>query len=241
MNPNPYIVLTLAFAGLIHAGFSLGTSMLVLLSGHSLSRKRSHARLISLAGGFVMGALLMILLLLSTLTYFGLLVNAWAYPIIILALSSLTALSGLWVLFFYYRRGDGTALWLPRGFARYLTERTAHTKNPFESFVLGAASILFELPVTIWLLATVAVMLGSQGPRFQAAGLAGYSILSVLALFLIFVLIGGGHTPASITRFRARHKRFLQVIVGLSLLLIGGALFVDHLDTVMAAHGVILW
>lgn len=241
MNATSYAALTVAFAGLVYGGFALGTSMLVLLSGHSLSRKRSHARLLSLTLAFVLGALLMVFLLLTTLLYFGLLLDAWAYPAVILALATLVSLSGLWVLFFYYRRGDGTTLWVPRGFARYLNERTAHTKNPFESFVLGAAGVLFELPVTLPLLSSVAVVLSGQGPRFGVAGLGLFSVLGILGLFVVFVLVGGGHTPARINRWRARHKRFVQTVVGLGLLVLGGALFADHYQMVMMAQGVITW
>lgn len=240
MNTNYYTILIVAFAALIQSGFSLGTSMMALLSGHSISRRRSHARLLALTGGFVIGSLLMVILLLSTFTYFGLLVNAWAYPIVMLVLSTLVALTGLWVLFFYYRRGDGVALWVPRGFARYLTERTAHTKNPFESFVLGAAGVLFELPATLWLMLMTGVILGSQGPRFQAAGLLFYGVLSVLCLFIVFVLVGGGHTAAGLTRFRARNKRYFQILIGLSMIILGAGIFWDHYAAFLMARG-ILW
>ena len=45
MDLIPYALLTVAFAGLIHGGFALGTSLLTLLNGHSLSRSaRTPAR-----------------------------------------------------------------------------------------------------------------------------------------------------------------------------------------------------
>lgn len=242
MEANLYILLSVAFAGVIHSGFSLGASMLALLSGHSLSRKRSHMRLLGLTGGFVAGSFAMILLLLLAFTYTGLLVIASDHPVTYLILGTLLALSGLWVMFFYYRRGrEGTALWIPRSFARYLSERTAHTKSSAESFVLGAASVVYELPITIWLLLTASLSVTQLGSVLQIPVLAGYSLIAVIALLIVFILIGGGHTGASLTRFRARYKRFLQILIGLSMIALGASLFWNNYYSVMADTGMWLW
>lgn len=241
MSVNLYMLLTVVFAAVIHSGFSLSTSMLVLLSGHSLSRKRSHARLVALGGGFVLGSLMMILLILATICYAFMLFDAISYSVVPLALGTFAALSGIWVLFFYHRRGDGTQLWLPRPFARYLNERTAHTKNPAESFVLGAAGVLYELPVTIWLLLVAAFSVVSLSAPLQVTGIIGYSIIGTVSLLIVFMLIGGGHSPSAITRFRTQHKWFIQALVGLSLLLLGASVFWNNFYVTMATNGVSLW
>ncbi len=54
-----------AFAGLIHASFQLSVSMLSLMSGHAIGAKRSHAKLMRLIGGFILGAGVMTMLLLG--------------------------------------------------------------------------------------------------------------------------------------------------------------------------------
>lgn len=228
--------MSVAFAALIHSGFSLGASMLALLSGHSLSRKRSHMRLLGLAASFVTGSFGMILLLILALTYASLLLYAVENPIVNLVIDTVTMLVGIWVLFFYYRRGlEGTALWLPRSLARYLNDRTKHTKSGAEAFVLGAAGVIYELPVTIWLMLIAATSIGGLSTGLQIPVAGGYALIAVLTLFAVFVLIGGGHTAASLTRFRARNKRFLQVIIGLSMVALGGALFWSNYSTVVGA------
>ena len=231
-----------AFAALIHSGFSLGTSMLVLLSGHSIIRKRSHARLLSLTGGFVAGSFAMILLLFLALTYLTMITGVTRQPLTPLILGTLTMLAGVWVLFFYHRRGsEGTALWLPRSFARYLTERTAHTKTTSESFVLGGASVIYELPVTAWLFFVAASSVTTITDCFQIPAAIGYALIAVAALLVVFMLIGGGHTVASLTRFRARHKRFLQVLIGASMILLGAALFWNTFYSSTSAGGAWPW
>ena len=242
MQANLYLLMTVAFAALIHSGFSLGTSMMALLSGHSLSRRRTHARLLGLTGGFVVGSFAMTLLILLALLYVGLLIFAVGYPVVYLVLGTLTTLSGIWVLFFYYRRGlGGTALWIPRGFARYLNDRTSHTQQPAEAFVLGAASVVYELPVTMWLLLVAAASIGDLTPAFQIPAALGYALVAVATLGAVFVLIGGGHTGAALTRFRARYKRFLQVLIGVSMIALGASLFMNNYLMVVSGQGIMLW
>lgn len=236
-----YALLTVAFAGLVQSGFSLGVSLLTLLGGHSLSRRRSHRRLLWLSGGFVAGSFAMTLLLALALTYACLFVSPAASPLWQLALGTVTVLVGLWVTFFYYRRGAGTSLRLPRSFARYLTERTAHTRSASESFVLGGASVLYELPVVLWLLLIVAGNVPYVTIPLQVPVLIGYAVLATASLALVFALIGGGHTTAALTRFRERYKRFLQVLVGLSIVLLGTSLFLNNYYAVQSFRGLLPW
>lgn len=241
MNTTIYTLSLVAFAAIIHSGFSLGASMMALLSGHSLSRRASHARLLLLSGGFVLGSFAMILLLLLALTYTSLLTFAVAYPIVYLTLGTVTTVTGVWVLFFYYRRGKrGSALWLPRSFARYLSERTAHTKSGAESFVLGAASVIYELPVTLWLLLIAATTIPTVAPFQQIPIILLYAVLAVVTLLFVFVLIGGGHTGANLLRFRTDYKRYLQALIGLSMIALGASIFWDHYSTFLAAQGIML-
>lgn len=184
----------------------------------------------------------MVLLLALAITYAIMLPFGLAYPILHLALATMTVLSGLWVLFFYYRRGyEGTALWLPRSFARYLTDRSAHTKSPSEAFVLGAASVVYELPVTIWLILIAATNVVSLYPTVQTAVLTGYALIAILTLVIVFILTGGGHTGAALSRFRTRHKRFLQIIIGTSMIVLGVMLFLNEYSMILGARGQWPW
>ena len=136
-----------AFAGLIHASFQLSVSMLSLMSGHAIGAKRSHAKLMRLIGGFIFGAGVMTMLLISFASLVLLHVfDGKAAPEIAWVLGCGLLLGvGVAVWLFYYRRQSGTTLWIPRGVASYLSERTKVTKRSAEAFGLGLTSVISEL------------------------------------------------------------------------------------------------
>jgi len=122
-------------AALIHASFQLSVSVLTLISGHSLSAKYSNKRALSLASSFILGVILMIFLLLSSLSWvfmqiFQGVIPEYLWSIVCGILLGLAI--AVWL--FYYRREKGTSLWIPRDFAEYLTNRTKSTKTIAEAF-----------------------------------------------------------------------------------------------------------
>lgn len=222
----------IALAALVHASFQLSVSMLTVMSGHALSRKASHGRLLRLAGSFVIGALLMVVLLMVGIVYFmstsfttptGL---TWAVA------SGLSIGVGIAVWAFYYRhRQSGTVLWLPRPFARFLEERARRTKYAAESFSLGLSSIVAELLFCCAPIIITALVLMTLPAPLQLAGIALYACIASLPLIIIYVLIGGGHSLAKIQRWRETNKRFLQFAAGSALLILGTYLYVDTVLT----------
>ena len=145
----------------------------------------------------------------------------------------------IWV--FYYRRGRGTALWIPRSFADYLTKRTKKTKNSAESFALGMASVAAE---TIFIIGPViaASLAIITLPDFmmQIAGVGLYVTVSILPLAIMVALVGAGRNIASLQQWRESHKRFLQFASGGSLLILAGFMFVDRVIGI-ASYGGSLW
>ncbi|MDB5187168.1 MAG: rane protein of unknown function [Candidatus Saccharibacteria bacterium] len=231
----------IAFAALIHASFQLSVSMLTLMSGHAIGSKSSHAKLLRLTNAFSLGVAIMTLLSLSFIAftlqqYFsgGVPAVAWA--------SACGLLIGLgvavWV--FYYRRDSGTTLWIPRGMARYLSDRTKHTKQSAEAFGLGMSSVVGELIFIFAPMAVSALALLQLDPGMQIVGIALYTFISLLSLLIVNALIGSGHKLSHIQKWRENNKRFLQFAAGSGLLILGFYLYVDKVVAASALSGGVL-
>lgn len=219
----------------IHASFQLSVSMLTLLSGHAIGAKHSHARLIRLTSGFIFGTSVMTILLVSFMSYLLQQLFHGTPPLIVWAVScGLLFGLGVAVWAFYYRRNDGTTLWLPRSAAKYLTDRTKATKSSAEAFSLGLSSVTAEL---IFIIAPI--MIGSLAivhlsPQLQLAGVGLYSIVSMLSLLLVWALVGSGHSLSNIQKWREHNKRFLQFAAGSGLIALGFYVYVDQVISVTA-------
>jgi hypothetical protein len=227
------------FAALIHASFQLSVSMLTLLSGHAIGSKAAHSRLLRLTSGFCFGVAVMTMLLLSfaALVFqhsFGTKVPLMAWAIGCGLLLGL----GVAVWAFYYRREEGTSLWLPRGMARYLSERTKATKQTAEAFGLGLSSVLAELIFIIAPIVISALVLIRLEPVWQLTGIAVYTLVSLLSLAIVNALIGSGHKLSQIQKWREKNKRFLQFAAGSGLLILGFYVYVDQVvSTTAFAYG----
>lgn len=210
-------VLALAFA---HATFQLGISVLTLLSSHAIGAARSQRVLLMLDGSYVLGVLAATIALLSVahvaitsiLTH-GIIVALWA------VLTIAAILIGLLIIRFYYRRSKGTALWIPRTFAQYLTRRTKRTTSSVEAFALGIMTVVAELPFTAIVFAMTALLIVTQAGSWTG-WIVGYALLVISPLLVLTVLIAGGHKVSTIQKWREANKTFLQFSSGLSLILV---------------------
>ena len=230
----------IAVAALIHASFQLSVSMLTLLSSHTIGAKRSHARLLGLSGAFSSGVFVMTVLILSTVALFVQLSLTAANAMVVwIAACGLLFGLGIAVWIFYYRREQGTTLWLPRGLARYLSDRTKATKQTGEAFGLGVSSVLAELLFIFAPVLVSALVLARLEPAWQLAGIALYASLSLFPLLIVHGLIGSGHKISRIQRWREENKSFMQFIAGGGLVVLGFYIYVDQVisPTVMAAAG----
>lgn len=218
-----------ALAALIHASFQLGVSMLTLLNGHSLSRKRSQFRIFRLTTSFVAGVATMSLLILSFFALFlGYITTDHNHILLWSIISGLLIGVGIAVWVFYYRPGDGTRLWIPRGIASFLTDRTKATKRSAEAFSLGVATVLGELPFLIAPLAVSAYALIHLPVSWQVVGITVYVVVSLSSLGIVWMLVGGGHKLSAIQAWREKHKLFLQFIAAAGLLILGAYTFVNE-------------
>jgi hypothetical protein len=223
----------IAFAAIIHASFQLSVSVLTLLSGHAIGSKAAHAKLLRLTNAFSIGVALMTVLLLSFIAFifqhsFGSTIPAvvWASG------TGLLIGLGIAVWAFYYRRNAGTTLWIPRGMARYLSDRTKGTKSSAEAFSLGLTSVVAELIFIFAPLSISALAMQQLEPVCQILAIALYTSISLLPLLAVNGLIGSGHKLSSIQKWRETNKRFLQFAAGSGLLVLG---FYIYVDKVLAA------
>lgn len=221
------------FAALIHASFQISVSVLTLISGHSLGRKTAHKRLLSLMSSFILGILVLTVTLLSTITYyFSLTVQHSAATEQLVAAVVCGLLFGLGVATwsFYYRRGSGTSLWLPREFARYLSNRTKQTKSSPEAFGLGMTSVIAELVFIIApMMAAALAIITLPSVWMKIAGILTYVIISLASVLTIFTLVGSGHKISRMQAWRENNKKFIQFAAGGSLLILASFIFVDRL------------
>lgn len=220
-----------AFAALIHASFQLSVSVLTLLSGHAIGAKTARKRVLRLTTSFTAGAGIMTLLVLSFTSLILLHTLGGEIPLITWALACGLVLGiGIAVWLFYYRRGkDGTELWIPRSFARFLTERSKKTRFATEAFSLGMASVISELIFIIPTVVIAALVLLELPSAWQLVGIVIYTGLSLFSLILVWSLIGGGTSLARIQKWRTANKRFLQFSAGSALVILGFFVYVSKI------------
>jgi hypothetical protein len=229
----------IAFAALIHASFQLSVSMLTLLSGHAIGSKTAHSKLLRLTNGFLLGVGVMTMLIISFIAFVFQHTFGSEIPLVAWAISCGLLLGlGIAVWAFYYRKEKGTSLWLPRGIARYLSDRTKATKHSAEAFGLGLSSVIGELIFVFAPMVISALVLVRLEPIWQLAGIALYTVVSLLSLLIVNGLVGSGHKLSRIQKWRETNKRFLQFAGGSGLLILGFYVYVDQVLSVTAlAYG----
>ena len=214
-------------AALIHASFQLSVSVLTLLSGHAIGAKHSHARVLRLTSSYVAGVGVMTVLALSFISLLFLHFLGHEAPLYVWAITcGLLIGVGLAVWFFYYRREKGTSLWIPRSFARHLSDRSKATTSSAEAFSLGLTSVVSELLFIAAPMVISALVLIQLPGAWQLIGIAIYSVISLLTLFSVWALISSGHRLSAIQKWREDNKHFLQFAAGGALAVLGFFVYV---------------
>ena len=222
----------IALAALIHASFQLGVSMITLLSGHAIGKKLAAKRTLRLVGAFLAGTLIMTALIVSTLSYTAsVFFGHSATPMAWGTLASAMIIIGLVVWVFYYRRGPGTLLWVPRGLAKLLSKRIHATQMSAEAFRLGLTSVCMELLFIITPAVAAAFAIIALPTDLQLAGVATYVVLASLSMLGVAAFIGSGHNISRLQRWREANKRFLQFAGGSALIVLAFYLYVNLVIT----------
>lgn len=209
-------VILIAFLAVLHASFQLATSVLTLISGHSLMHERAKHRLLTLNVAYILGVISMTGLIIAGLSSAAVLWlpldyvhTAW------LVLITVALVVGVLVMTAYYRKGKGTRLWIPRSFASYLEDRAKKTTNVVEAGALGMISVVAELPFTAVLMAMASLVLASYVMLEDFVPIILlYCLVATLPLVTMTILLAGGHKLSSIQRWRENSKLFLQYAAG---------------------------
>lgn len=225
-----------ALAALIHASFQLGVSTVTLLSSHATGKKENPKKTLRLVGAFLGGTIVITTLLTFTLLYATTALDIWQKPTLLWSVVC-GVLAGLGALVWlaYYRRGGGTPLWIPRVFARFLTDRVRSTTLSVEAFSLGLTAVVAEIPFMIAPMVTAALALTFLPPELQVLGALGYIMIASLGILIVTMLIGSGHNISHIQRWREHNKRFLQFAAGSGLIILSFYLYVNQVATVAVA------
>lgn len=227
-------------AGLIHASFQLSVSMLTLLGGHAIGKKTRHNALIRRMHSFNLGAGLITSLILATSVYvFIRIINDFrAEQLVASTVAGLLIGLGFATWAFYYRRKEsGAKLWLPRGMAKFLTERSKATRSSSEALSLGMTGVVAEILFIIGPILAASLAIMTLPEHLQLAGIFAYTILSLMPLIFITALVGSGAKITHIQRWKESHKRFLQFAAGGFMLILAGFIFVDRVIGIFTYGG----
>ena len=137
------------------------------------------------------------------------------------------------VWLFYYRREKGTMLWIPRGVAKYLSERTKAVKIGAEAFGLGLSSVTGEILFIVAPITVSALVLVQLPSMWQLVGIAIYTVISMLSLIIVWVAISSGHSLSRIQKWRETNKYFLQFAAGAGLIVLGFFVYVNEIMSVV--------
>jgi hypothetical protein len=205
-----------ALAALVHASFQLSVGCLILLFHHSFATKKTRVRNREFVGSYISGAGLTIFLVLSAISFWLVESFGWQAPSLLLSIEAGLLLAlGIILVFFYYRRGKHTELYLPRGLAKFLTEQVKKTSNNHEAFLFGAASVLGELPFVIIVTLVGASSIIDLPENIRPLAALLYVVVSILPLFVISAALKNTHTIGSIQKWRVHNKNFLKIVSGL--------------------------
>lgn len=215
------LLLILVGALFVHGSFQLGVSVLTRLSSHTIGTSKSPRQLLGLSLYYILGVILATSsVVLGVTTLFAWLTSIDNRLPNILVIGLLPVI-GLGVIGFYYRRDKGTRLWLPRPFIDYLMDRAKKTRSGVEAAMLGAATVVGELPfilapvgiVSLWIIAV-------SSPSTWLGSSLGYSAVAGLPLVFLALYISSGHKISAVQRWREQNKAFLQWTSGLALILL---------------------
>lgn len=212
----------IGLSGLIHASFQLSVSTLTLLSGHTISREKSHLKLVKLAFALVFGATFSTIMLFCFFAFFSQIFYSYKTSRIIWTIiCGLLAGTGISVWIFYYKRkSTSTELWLPREFSRFLKKRTSKTKHSAEAFSLGLTSVISEIIFIFAPISAAAFATTTLVPSFQFLAVVLYSSLASLPIFSVACMISGGQPISEIQIWRENNKKFIQFVASIGLIIL---------------------
>ena len=142
-------------------------------------------------------------------------------------LSAILLIIGICFPFLYFRRGDGTRLFISRKIADNFTSSIKKTKRRSDAFMLGFSAGMPELILTVplYLLCTMVIVDLGEAPITRAAMILLFVIVTILPLFVIRFLFSRHFNLANIQMFRERNKKFFGFLIGILYILVAITVF----------------
>lgn len=218
LSDPAYLLIALG-ALFVHVCYQLSVSVLTHFSSHSLSRKTSEHRLLGLGFSYSLGVIITTVLIITSLASLAQITHG-GYRLLGVVVVGLAPFIGLATVLWYYRQGEGTRLWLPRAVATYLLERSKKTRSLLEAALLGAGTVIGELPFLVGPLLFITYIISSLPPLSWFGWSLLYSVLAALPLLVATMYLTSGHSVARVQKWREANKSFLQWTSGIALVLL---------------------
>lgn len=213
--------------GLIHASLGLDLGCLLLLSRYSLGSKTRRPNTKSFTSSFIAGAGTITLLLIMSLCFLLINLTGDVLPVCLTVIEICVLFTlGLTVWWFYYKKGPGTILWIPRPIARFLDNRLAKVENNTDAFSLGLIASLGEAPLNLVLIFFAASTALQLPIEWQLLAVTGYTIITILPLVIFKCFIKSGKNLVRIQKWRESNKFFLKTITSLGFFILAAFIFV---------------
>lgn len=215
---NLFIVM---FAALIHGMLQLGISALVLLYHASLgSNIRKKTKELTL--NFILGFSLFTGLAISSICFFILVIFGGIIPAVgVMILSIILSAVAFFVWFVYYRKkSEGTELWIPRSFAKFITTRAQKTDDNVEAFSLGMLIACAEAPFAAALMIAAGNSIVDMPQGMQIISVLVYVIISALPMWIAQLLVNRGKTVVEVQKWRVKNKDFFKVMTGVGFIVL---------------------
>ena len=213
-------LIVLLGAVFVHACFQLSVSVLTLLSSHTIGRKLPNSRLLSLNFWYILGVTVSIALLSLGSTSLLRYIEANNAMVATVLTFTLLPLIALLIVLFYYRRGRGTQLWLPRPAAEYITTRAKKTKSSVEAFSLGTTTVFTELPFALAPLAISGLVFQNMASHSWLRLSAFYAVVVALPLIFVALYLSSGHKISVVQKWREEAKSFLKWTSAITLVVL---------------------
>ncbi|MFA5993272.1 MAG: cytochrome c biogenesis protein CcdA [Candidatus Pacearchaeota archaeon] len=124
--------------------------------------------------------------------------------------------------FFWY--GKGITLAIPES-KKPLIEKYIHKASIPAAIILGMLVSLFELPCTGGVYLAILGLMSTKMTLWQGIPyLLLYNLIFVLPLFIILFLVYKGASPEKLEKWRTGNRKYLRLIIGLGMILLGVAM-----------------
>jgi len=207
----------IAFSMLILMSLQLIPGIFALVSHYAFG-KYTAKKASNLALFFIIGveAALAITIIITYLTLTTVYTKISNIDILIWILCGITIALSFITFFLYYRKGDGSKLFISRSLANNLDQRARSVKKSSDAFVMGLLAPFPELIFTIplYVISSICIM-EIGGTALERAGLVSLFVFLTIVPILFYYLLSNHHNLANYLRFRLKYKQFFRIFISI--------------------------